>query len=160
MSATREHTPYLVVSWNPRRPRATVRLDGYYFVRAHAAGVAAHERESFGRHALLLEVLTPRTAGPIPDVLFKYDYALHPVPAARSTTPRDLGWPRRLRRLRYRLGLTQPGLARRLGVAGVTIGKWEQGLNAPHHAIRPAIAVLEAEARRAWLAEAVAAGPA
>ena len=67
------HLAYVVLSWSPRDPRATIRLDGYYFARAHAAGVEAHERETFGRHALLLAVLDPPPGTiPLPDDLFNW----------------------------------------------------------------------------------------
>jgi hypothetical protein len=64
---------WVVLSWDPRAPRATVRLDGYYLIRSDAAAVAA--RGGWGRrqgyHALVLEVVRDGSTRPgIPDALF------------------------------------------------------------------------------------------
>ena len=55
-----------------------------------------------------------------------------------------------LRELRRRLGLSQDGLARRVGVSQTTIGRWEQGATYPPRATR---------GRLAELAEGVGLGP-
>ena len=40
-------------------------------------------------------------------------------------------WPTRVRQLRRRLGLTQQGLAERLGTSRNTLGRWERGRQRP-----------------------------
>jgi transcriptional regulator with XRE-family HTH domain len=57
-------------------------------------------------------------------------------PTDRGTIP--LG--ARLRELRKRAGLSQQQLAGRIGVAGVTVSKWERGLTYPSAQDVPAIA--------------------
>ena len=70
-----------------------------------------------------------------------------------STSPTDRPFPRRVRRLRRRLGGVSPDeLARRLGVHPATVRSWEAGLHTPQPANRAA--VLRSERRwRRWFTE-------
>lgn len=59
-----------------------------------------------------------------------------------NATKRD--WPAELRALRARLGLSQAGLADRLGISKRTLQEWEQGRRTPRGL---AAAFLERELR-------------
>ncbi len=59
---------YLVITWEPERPRETVRVDGFYFVEVLAQKVLASEREA-GRQGMMLVVMG-RAETQIPDALF------------------------------------------------------------------------------------------
>lgn len=58
--------------------------------------------------------------------------------------------PPSLRKLRQRLGLTQQELARRLGVARVSVTRWENGTRKPSKVIELAIRSVEARDTRSW----------
>lgn len=59
--------------------------------------------------------------------------------------------PARLRQLRERLGLSQQGLARRLGVARVTVTRWENGTRRPSKVAALALrSVIEGKDSRSW----------
>ncbi len=40
-------------------------------------------------------------------------------------------WAIRIERLRTKVGLSQPGLAERLGVSAMAVSRWERGINEP-----------------------------
>ena len=54
--------------------------------------------------------------------------------------------PERVKRLRERLGLSQPELAQRLGVSTASVHRWETGKKGP---IKPYLEKIEALERRA-----------
>ncbi len=59
--------------------------------------------------------------------------------------------PTSLRKLRERLGLSQHGLARRLGVARATVTRWENGTRRPSKIAALALrSVIEAKDARSW----------
>jgi len=59
--------------------------------------------------------------------------------------------PTNLRKLRERLGLSQQGLARRLGVARATVTRWENGQRRPSKVVALALrSVIEARDTRSW----------
>ena len=59
--------------------------------------------------------------------------------------------PTNLRKLRERLGLSQQGLARRLGVARATITRWENGTRRPSKVAELALRCgIEAKEGRSW----------
>jgi len=59
--------------------------------------------------------------------------------------------PRSLRKLRGRLGLSQQGLASRLGVARATVTRWENGTRRPSKvAVLALRSVIEAKDTRSW----------
>lgn len=70
------------------------------------------------------------------------------VPPPSETIP----WPRRLRRIRRRLRLTQAELAGKIGVSASTYAKWEAGDHSPLRMIQGRIFEVEKEARRVWKA--------
>lgn len=56
-----------------------------------------------------------------------------------------------MRKFRERLGLSQQGLARRLGVARVTVSRWENGTRRASKVTELALqGVLAAKATRSW----------
>jgi hypothetical protein len=63
---------WIVLSWDSRAPRATLRLDGYYRVRGLADAVA--ERGAWGRRAGYVALVLPVSPGTdvpaIPNELF------------------------------------------------------------------------------------------
>jgi len=68
-------------------------------------------------------------------------------------SPTDRPFPRRVRRLRKRLGNISPGaLAERLGVSPDTVTSWEQGLHEPQQMNRQAVMRLERR-WRAWFTD-------
>ena len=67
--------------------------------------------------------------------------------------PTELAFPRRVRRLRKRLGNISPGaLAERLGVCPSTVVAWEEGIHEPQKMNRQAVLRLERRWRR-WFTE-------
>ena len=48
-------------------------------------------------------------------------------------------WPGKVRRLRRSLGLSQQGLADKMGVSRGSVGRWERGLSIPHSLARKAL---------------------
>ena len=68
-------------------------------------------------------------------------------------SPTDRPFPRRVRRLRKRLGNISPGaLAERLGVCPSTVVAWEEGIHAPQKMNRQAVMRLERR-WRAWFTD-------
>ena len=58
--------------------------------------------------------------------------------AQRETRQRAV-WPGKVRRLRQSLGLSQQELADKLGVARVTVGRWERGRQRPQGLARKVV---------------------
>ena len=57
----------------------------------------------------------------------------------------DREWPGRVRKLRRSLRLSQRALADQLGIARITVGRWERGQQAPCSLARNAVAQRESE---------------
>lgn len=83
---------WVVLSWDPRAPRATVRLDGYYAIRSDAERVAVGGGwgRRRGYQALVLEVVRDGSTRPaIPDALFDAPEPEDAIVHARGAAAED-----------------------------------------------------------------------